>query len=178
MQEIVARLLPGRTLDLACGAGANAVWLAERGWDVTAVDRSPSAIQLASANADRLGVRVTTQAADLEAHEFKIAPDVWNLILMCRYLQRDLFEPALLGLAPGGVLIVIALLAKPSTVPSDEEPKDPKNQRFRVQPGELGAYFGGRAGWSILHGYEGLPQRPGSAGKSYLVAEIAVRRDV
>ena len=147
-----------RALDLACGAGANALWLAEHGWDVTAVDRSPTAIDLVRAHAVQRGVRVTTQVADLEIHEFKITPGAWDLILMCRYLQRDLLEPARLGLAPGGVLIVIALLSEPG--------KD----RFRVQPGELATYFRGSVGWTILHQREG-------ATREHRVAEIVVRRD-
>ncbi len=158
-----------RALDLACGAGANALWLAERGWDVTAVDRSPSAIDLVRAHALQRGVRVATQVADLETHEFKIAPDAWDLILMCRYLQRDLFEPARLGLAPGGVLIVIALLADSLQGVSGKG-------RFRVQPGELATYFGGLVGWKIVHQREGVYQRD-SPTREHRVAEIAVRRD-
>ena len=46
VERIAAVLPPARALDLACGAGANALWLALRGWDVTAVDRSPAAIEL------------------------------------------------------------------------------------------------------------------------------------
>jgi SAM-dependent methyltransferase len=158
VEQIVGRFLPARALDLACGAGANALWLAERGWDVTAVDRSTAAVELVRANALRRGLRVTTQVADLETHAFKIAPGAWDSILMCRYLQRDLFEPAKLGLAPGGVLIVIALLSEPG--------KD----RFRVQPGELATYFGGSAGWKIIYLREG-------ATREHKVAEIVVRRD-
>jgi len=74
---------------------------------------------------------------------------------MCYYLQRDLFEPAKVGLAPGGVIIAIALLA-------DEGPG-----RFRVQPGELIRYFDG---FQILH------WREGASANHRAVAEIAARR--
>lgn len=153
---------PGRALDLACGAGGNALWLAERGWDVTAVDRSPAAIEAVRRSAGQRGVQVTALVADLEAHEFTITPASWDLILMCRYLQRDLFEPAKLGLAPGGVLIVIVLLAEPLA--------EKGTQRFRAQPGELPRLFGDAAGWTILHRREG-------ATRDHAVAEIVVRRN-
>jgi SAM-dependent methyltransferase len=166
VQEMAARWRPlqrRRALDLACGAGAHALWLAENGWDVTAVDRSPAAIDLVRAQASQRGVHVTAQVADLETHEFEIAPGAWDLILMCRYLQRDLFEPAKLGLASGGMLIVIALLAEHSLAEHGKE-------RFRVQPGELAAYFGGSPGWTIVHQREG-------ATREHKVSEIVVQRD-
>ena len=43
--EAASKLTPGRALDLACGTGRNALWLAQHGWDVTAVDASPTAIE-------------------------------------------------------------------------------------------------------------------------------------
>ncbi len=149
-----------RALDLACGAGGNALWLAERGWDVTAVDRSPTALELIRIGASKNGVEIACRIADLEAHEFEIAPGAWDLILMCRYLQRDLFEPARLGLAPGGVLIVITLLAS----------EGPCEQRFRVQPGELARHFAGGEGFTVIHAREG-------ATRDHHRAEIVIRRD-
>jgi tellurite methyltransferase len=161
VMEIAGGLQPGRALDLACGAGANALWLAEQGWGVTAVDRSPAAIELVRVQAARRAVHVTARVADLEAHEFTIAPDAWDLILMCRYLQRDLFEPSKLGLAPGGVLIVIVLLAVCGKL---------GKHNFRVEPGELVRCFAGSAGWTILHQREGFT-------RDHSVSEIVAQRD-
>jgi len=124
-------LQPGRALDLACGTGRNAVWLAEHGWQVTAVDRSPVTIP-----------GVDTHVADLEKHEFPIVEASWDLIVVSLYLQRDLFEPIKRGLKPGGVVIVIVLLMEPGH----------ERSLFRVQPGELAKYFDG---WEISHYYEG-----------------------
>jgi tellurite methyltransferase len=129
--ETACRLTPGRALDLACGSGRNAVWLAEHGWNVTAVDRSPITIPA-----------VETHVADLEKHEFPIAEASWDLIVVCRYLQRDLFEPIKRGLKPGGVALVIVLLMEPGH----------ERSRFSVQPGELAKYF---EGWEISHYHEG-----------------------
>ncbi|MGH9524392.1 MAG: methyltransferase domain-containing protein [Terriglobales bacterium] len=124
--ETAAKLTPGRALDLACGSGRNAIWLAEHGWQVTAVDRSPVEIP-----------GVETHVADLEKHGFTIAEANWDLTLVCYYLQRDLFEPVKLGLKAGGVALVIVHLGE---------------SRFSVQPGELAKYF---EGWEILHSFEG-----------------------
>jgi len=134
--------------------GRNALWLAERGWNVTAVDGSTFAIE-------RLRERdLDARVADLEKHEFKVADSVWDLIAVCYYLQRDLFEPVKQGLAPGGIAIVIVHLVEPGH----------ENSRFSLQPGELARYFDG---WEILHSYEGKPKDP---DHRRAVAEIVVRR--
>ena len=60
-----AGLAPGRALDLACGEGRNAIWLASVGWDVTAVDYSDVAIAKARARAAEEGVEVDFRVGDL-----------------------------------------------------------------------------------------------------------------
>jgi|KBSMisStandDraft_5_1062788.scaffolds.fasta_scaffold248965_2 tellurite methyltransferase len=147
--ETTRQLKPGRALDLACGTGRNAIWLAERGWQVTAVDRSPVSIP-----------GVDARTADLEKHEFTIAQAGWDLIVVCLYLQRDLFEPVKRGLKPGGVALVIVLLMEPGR----------EQSRFSLRPGELAKYFDG---WEILHSYEG---KPNGAEDKRAVAEIVARR--
>jgi SAM-dependent methyltransferase len=147
---------PGRALDLACGSGHNALWLAQQGWSVTAVDGSPKAIEILRGRA--AGLRIETQIADLEDSGFTIAPARYDLIAMCYYLERTLFEPARRGLVPGGILIVIALLSEPG-----------KDNSFRVEPGELRQAFGG---WEILH------DREGRDGWQHNVAEIVARKPI
>jgi tellurite methyltransferase len=147
-------LRPGKALDLACGSGRHAVWLAEREWRVTAVDISASAIATLKERAAAIDARV----ADLEKGEYPIEPSVWDLVLIIRYLQRDLFAPAKLGVKSGGVLIASVLL---------ENPAQPE-ARFRAKPGELRRYF---EDWEILHFAEG------ESGQ-HRVAEIAARRPV
>jgi SAM-dependent methyltransferase len=133
--ETAMRLPAGAALDLACGAGRNALWLAERGWRVTAIDGAPAAIEILRQRASERSLRVDARVADLEKHEYQIAPSAWDLIVICRYLQRDLLEPAKLGLVPGGVLLQIALVGEQATYK-------------RLVPGELDGYF---QGWEILH---------------------------
>ena len=67
LREGLASATPGEALELGCGDGVSAVWLATRGWTVTAVDVSQVALDLAAERADRAGVssRITWQRADL-----------------------------------------------------------------------------------------------------------------
>ena len=134
---------PGRALDLACGKGRNAAWLAEHGWDVTAVDRSSAAIESLRQRCPKVNVHI----ADLETHEFPIAESAWDLVAVCYYLQRDLFEPVKRGVKPGGVALVIVHIFEPGH----------EQSRFSLHSGELAKYFDG---WEILHSYEGQPKDP------------------
>jgi methylase of polypeptide subunit release factors len=65
--DVVQDLPPGTALDLGCGEGGDAVWLALRGWQVTAVDVSPTALRRAGEHAAQAGVadRVTTERHEL-----------------------------------------------------------------------------------------------------------------
>jgi len=158
--EMAKRLAPGRALDLACGSGRNALWLAEQGWSVTAVDGSPTAIEILRSRASSRGVTVSMKVADLEKFEYQIEPASWNLIAICYYLQRDLFGPAKQGVVPGGIVISIVHITEPG-----EEPT-----AHRLRPGELERYF---LGWEILHRHEG---RPNDTAHQRSVAEIVARR--
>jgi SAM-dependent methyltransferase len=160
LMETAERLPPGQALDLACGTGRNAFWLAEQGWSVTAVDGSPVAVEILRSRTSNRGVTVNTKVADLEKFEYQIEPASWNLIAICYYLQRDLFEPAKQGVVPGGILISIVHITEPG--------EDPTAHRLR--PGELESYF---RGWEILHRREG---RPNDAAHKRSVAEIVARR--
>lgn len=151
---------PGRALDLACGAGRNALWLAEQGWSVTAVDGARAAIEILRNRASERGIAVDARVADLGNGEYRIEPSAWDLITICYYLQRDLFEPAKLGIKPGGLLLAIVHIT--------EEAEEPTYKRLK--PGELERYF---RGWEIVHRYEGTPN--GSASQRR-VAEIVARR--
>lgn len=102
-------LAPGRALDVACGEGRNAVWLARRGWDVVAADYSPAALRKARHIAADAGVDVTFVEADATSWD---PAGRFDLVLLC-YLQlpRDLMARALQrvvpAVAPGGTLLVI-----------------------------------------------------------------------
>jgi SAM-dependent methyltransferase len=107
--EEAADLRPGRALELGCGEGRNARWLAERGWRVTAVDFSPVALERARALAERRGLAVDWVRADATA--FRAGP-VHDLVALL-YLQLPEAElaralaVAVGALAPGGTLLVV-----------------------------------------------------------------------
>jgi tellurite methyltransferase len=101
------KMLPrsGRALDIAGGAGANAVWLARRGLEVTLADISPVGLALAERNAELEGLKVRTLRIDLEQDPFPPGP--WELTTCVRFLWRPLFAVIPDELAPGGVLVVV-----------------------------------------------------------------------
>jgi SAM-dependent methyltransferase len=106
----VAELAPGRALDIACGAGRNAVWLAARGWTVTGVDFSDVALANARRLASEREVEVEWVQADVRSWE----PDradadlVVALYLQLPAAQRRLaLGHASAALAPGGTLLVV-----------------------------------------------------------------------
>ena len=67
LQRVIAEaaIAPCRAIDLGCGTGTNAVWLAQQGFDVTAVDVSPRAVEMARRRAEAAGVRAHFLVADL-----------------------------------------------------------------------------------------------------------------
>jgi len=106
----VADLPPGAALDLACGAGRNAVWLAERGWRVTAVDFSGVALRMArSLEAER---RVAVEWVEADVLAWTPPPRAYDLVCVL-YLQlpagerRTALARAAAAVRPGGTLLVL-----------------------------------------------------------------------
>ena len=134
----VEDLLPrsGRALDLAAGTGRNAVWLALRGLEVTAVDRLPDALERAERLARRVGVALTARAADLRRSVERPA-GAWDLVSVFRYLNRDLFPWIRAAVAPGGLVVFETFLGE--------------GRGKRLRPGELEAAF---EGFEILRARE------------------------
>lgn len=110
-EGMLARLpAAGQALDIACGAGGQAVWLAQRGLDVLALDVSPVAIDLTDAAAREHGVenRVDARVHDLDEG---LPDDVVDLVLaVCQRFRRPDLTPQLVAaLRPGGVALVTVL---------------------------------------------------------------------
>ena len=137
----LADLFPvdGTALDLACGDGRGAVWLAARGLDVLAVDVSPAAVALAADLAARAGVadRCRFEVADLD-DGLPPGPPV-DVVLCHLFNAPHLDEQVIARLAPGG-LLAVAVLSEVGAAPG----------RFRARPGELLDRFGGRDGLELL----------------------------
>jgi SAM-dependent methyltransferase len=107
--ERLGDLTPGRGLDLACGEGRNAIWLAGLGWDMTALDFSGVAVERGRAAADKAGVTLTWVVGDALTEPL---PEV-DLVVLA-YLQltavarRTVVRRAWEALAPGGTLLLVA----------------------------------------------------------------------
>ena len=96
---------PGRALDVAGGAGGNALWLERSGWDVTLLDISGEALKRAGAAAAAAGCALTLTAADLD--QDPLPPGPFQLLLSFNYLDRALFPAFSRVLAPGGLLVYL-----------------------------------------------------------------------
>lgn len=119
----------GRALDLAGGAGRNAIWLARRGLEVTVADVSDVALELAEARAAEAGVTLSTQRIDFEFDPFPAGK--WDLIVSVHFLLRPLFVNFPAASAPGGTLVCI----HPTRRNLERHAKPP--QRFLLEEGEL-----------------------------------------
>jgi len=132
----VAHLKPGRALELACGLGHNAIWLARQGWTVDAVDVSSAGLEIAAQLAERCGVDVRWIAADLDF--VTLDADAYDLVTVFRFLDRRRFPewiPTLLR--PQGRLVyetfTVAQLARSGN--------HLKCREFLLEPDELPRLF-------------------------------------
>jgi SAM-dependent methyltransferase len=109
--EAAEGLEPGRALDLACGEGRNAVWLASRGWQATAVDFSAEGLRSAAQLAEAAEVELELIEADATIWT---APERAFDLVVVAYLQlpreprRAALRTAVAAVAPGGRLVVVA----------------------------------------------------------------------
>jgi SAM-dependent methyltransferase len=126
-------LLPpyGRALDVACGHGRNAVWLAQHGFDTTAVDRNPPLVDALATRARADGLPLTARALDLEAAGVTLGDELYDVVVVVHYLHRPLFPALLASLRPGGVLVYETF-----TVAQAARGR-PTNPAFLLEPGEL-----------------------------------------
>lgn len=115
----VEALPPGTALDLGCAEGADAVWLARRGWHVTGVDVSATALRRAAVHAEEAGVDVDWQRHDLS----RTFPDGRYDLVCAQYLhtpeeaageREAILRRAAAAVAPGGLLVVIGHDAVPA----------------------------------------------------------------
>ena len=127
------QLLPGRALDIATGKGRNALYLAERGFEVVAVDISNVALSAARRNAQEKHLHVDWQQLDLEQSGF---PDgEYDLILNINYLQRSLIAKIKAALGPGGHVIFETYLIDQQVI------GHPKNLQYLLTHNELLDHF-------------------------------------
>ncbi|MBY0687609.1 class I SAM-dependent methyltransferase [Microbacterium marinilacus] len=127
-------LTPGTALDLGCAEGADAIWLAQHGWDVLGIDASQIAVERAQAHAERIGhgERVRFAQHDL-ATDF---PSGRFSLVSAQFLHSPVAVPgererilrhAAEAVAPGGHLLVVSHWSVPSWHPAMPDPGHPVN---------------------------------------------------
>src|SRR5437764_712847 len=163
LPDAIRGLTPGLALDLACGAGRHAIYLAEQGWRVRALDGSRVGIDRMLDEARRRGVegRIEARVGDLESDAFTLEPDAFDLVCDFYFLHRPLFAQIRRAVRPGG-LFVAAIHVKGGAEPG----------RFVLEPGELRALVE-TWGWEVLSSRQG--ESP-EGGHRHPTAEIVARR--
>jgi SAM-dependent methyltransferase len=138
-------LATGAALDIACGLGRNAIWLAQRGLGVTAVDISAVACNALRQRAAALGLAIDVQRLDLE-HD-PLPPGPFDVIVNTLYLERPLAPQIERALAPGGLLLFSTMLAGGAG-------PEPVHKEYMLQRGELAQLF---PGLELIHHREEPP---------------------
>jgi tellurite methyltransferase len=119
----------GRVLDIATGKGRNAIFLAEQGFDVVAIDVSPVALDEARKRAAQKSLSISWQQADLE--QIELPKMTYDLIVNFNYLQRSLIPQIKAALRPGGQAIFETYLI------GQEAIGHPKNPAYLLGHNEL-----------------------------------------
>ncbi|GAB4571681.1 MAG: hypothetical protein Kow0077_09030 [Anaerolineae bacterium] len=135
---------PGRrmvALDLAAGLCQNAVWLAEQGYLVNALDISHVALERGRAEMAMRNLRtINFIQADLEQAE--LAENAYDLVCCFRYLNRTLFPAIRAAIKPGGMIVYQTYNIRRL------EKRPQSNRAYLLAPGELMTHF---PGWQVLH---------------------------
>lgn len=126
LAQVAADLTPGTALDLGAGEGGDALWLAERGWTVTGIDISPTALARAEVAADRAGLtdRVTWVAADLDTWSSTETFDLVTASFLQSPVALDrarILRAAADRVGEGGHLLVVAHAEAPPWAEHDHD---------------------------------------------------------
>lgn len=144
-----ADLLPrgGRLLDVACGRGRHALWLAVQGYEVTAIDRSAEAIRRVKEAATRLGLTITTEVVDLETDPPpSLGSQIYDAVVVFNYLHRPLMPAIREAVKIGGSIFYETFTRRQA------ERGRPRNPAFLLEEGELERLM---APFTILQSREG-----------------------
>jgi tellurite methyltransferase len=163
-RELLAQRLGGapRALDVACGDGRNARWLAELGFEVEAIDVSDVAVEALRGAAAERGLKVEARTVDLEHDD--LPADAFDVVVCMNYLQRDLFGALAGALRAGGLLVYETF-----SVAHIEELGRKFNPAYVLGRNELLHAF---AGLHVVDYREGVAERAGGQrGVASLVAQ-------
>lgn len=149
----------GCALDLAGGAGRNAIWLAKQGWEITLIDISEAGIEQARLKAGPLASNIHFVVDDLT--RFTASQTQFDVVMAFFYLERKIFPEILKAIRPGGLLIYKTLTLEQLKL--EDGPRDPAHL---LASGEL---------LRLAEGLRVLHYREEVAGKA--TAELVARRD-
>lgn len=144
------QLHPGRALDIATGKGRNALFLAEKGFRVEAIDASETALQEAQKRADEKGLRVAFRQADVTTVEF--SDTTYDMILNFNFLERSLIPKIKRALKLGGYVVFETYLVEQRVL------GHPKNPLYLLGHNELLEFF---RDFRILYYREGKSVKDG-----------------
>ena len=166
LAEWLPRLARGRALDVACGAGRNALFLAANGYAVSALDISAVALDRGRRHAEERSLSVEWLCGDLDDYVESVLPaGTFDLIVWVRYIHDTLMPSLIAKLNAGGSLLCEQHLATRSQVAG------PTSPQFRLAPGELER---SARGLSILYSHEGLIVDPD--GRTVALAQLVARK--
>jgi tellurite methyltransferase len=158
-----AHVLPssGDALDVASGSGRNAIWLAARGLQTLALDRSPSSVAEIRAAASRLDLPLHAEVVDLETEGATFPVSAFDVVIVVHYLHRALFPALKAALRPGGILVYETFTR------AQAQRGRPTNPAFLLEPGELRL---------LVAPFEILVEREGEFEGKMLASVIAAQR--
>lgn len=166
-------LVPGAALDAGCGEGAEALWLAAQGWEVTAADISSEALARASERASKAGVsdRVRWIEADLSTWE----PDTRFDLVTTHYAhpampQLAFYERISDWVAPGGTLLIVGHLHTPDTGHSHGHPPEEASVTAASITASLHPAL-----WDVLTAAEQVRSLSNRAGGAVQLHDVVVR---
>ncbi len=123
-----------KSLDLGCGGGRDSVFLASKGWQVTAIDQEARVLKRAKQLANKSGASVKFKCCDLKKSSC-FPEGFFDLVTVVRYLNRDLFSQIDAAITPGGYIVYQTFSSGAEAFGS------PKNPNFILQKDELSEVF-------------------------------------
>lgn len=183
LADVASTIEPGAALDLGCGEGGDAIWLAQQGWEATGVDLSPNAIaraQAAAVNAGVLSERLHLFAADLATWASEPKYD----LVAASFLQswpvdiprEEILRRATQFVAPGGSLLIVAHASGTQTPAHDHAPE----RKFPTPEEDLAALHLDLSRWNVrtVETRERLGTRPDGTSMTFCDAIVLVQRRI
>lgn len=154
LRDVASDLDPARALDVGCGEGADAIWLAQRGWRVVGLDVSETAIARAAEAADREGVSARTEFSvraleKVEDASFELVTSSF-LHSPAELPREDILREAAAKVATGGRLLVTSHAGAPSWADDAGARAHSAHQRFLSPEEELGRLGLASDAWELL----------------------------